>query len=94
MAGIDKVVIASKLIEISEGSGVYRKKEGNYKKHEVVSSHIGRRTFATLLYGKISTPLIIQITGHGTEAMLLNYNGKTKKSSAKEALKAAKKIKF
>ena len=35
-----------------------------------------RRSFATNLYGKLPTPLIMQITGHSTEKMFLNYIGK------------------
>ena len=46
----------------------YRKKTGIYKKHELVSSHICRRSFATNLYGKIDTLTIMKITGHKTEA--------------------------
>ncbi len=52
---------------------IYRKKTGMYKKHELVSSHICRRSFATNIYGKIDTLTIMKITGHKTEAQFLNY---------------------
>jgi len=62
-----------------------RKEAGIYKKWQLVTSHIGRRSFATNYYGKIPTSLIKDITGHGTEVMLLKYIGKTSKDTAVEA---------
>ncbi|TWP29244.1 integrase [Apibacter muscae] len=54
-----------------------RKVKGNYPKYELVTSHIGRRSFASNFFGEIPTPLIMVATGHSTERMLLNYIGKT-----------------
>ena len=54
-----------------------RKAEGNYPKWQLVTSHIGRRSFATNNYGKIPTALLIGVTGHSTESMFLEYIGKT-----------------
>ena len=51
----------------------YRDVLGKFKKWELISSHIGRRTFATLNYGKISTPNLMYFTGHTTEKEFLNY---------------------
>jgi integrase len=48
-----------------------------YKKHELITSHVGRKSFATNLYGKVSTPLIMSATGHKTEQTFLMYIGKT-----------------
>lgn len=42
-------------------------------KWEAVSSHIGRRSFATNFYGRIPTDLLMEATGHGTEEMFLRY---------------------
>jgi integrase len=56
---------------------VKRKKSGTFKKWELVTSHIGRRSFATNNYGKIPTSLLISATGHSTEKMFLEYIGKT-----------------
>lgn len=52
--------------------------EGEYEKHLLVSSHICRRSFATNFYGdpKYPTPLLMNITAHGTEKMFLEYIGK------------------
>lgn len=54
-----------------------------YPKHELITSHIGRRSFATNHYGKIPTPLLMGATGHATETMFLVYIGK---SDAEKAL--------
>ena len=53
-----------------------RKIDGQYPKHKLISSHVCRRSFATNLYGILPTTLIMQITAHSTEKMLLNYIGK------------------
>lgn len=55
-----------------------------YPKHKLVSSHIGRRSFATNNYGKIPTSFLMYITGHTTEAMFLTYIGKSNKDIAME----------
>jgi site-specific recombinase XerD len=66
---------------------IHRKKHGTYKKYELVSSHICRRSFATNLYGKIDTLTIMKITGHQTEKQFLDYIKITPKEYA-EKLKA------
>ena len=43
------------------------------KKWELVSSHIGRRSFATNMYGSLPTALIMNLTGHLTESSFLLY---------------------
>ncbi len=52
--------------------------KGNYPKWMLVSSHIGRRSFATNFYAKneYPTPLLMAVTGHSTETMFLEYIGK------------------
>lgn len=62
-----------------------RKETDIYKKWQLITSHVGRRSFATNFYGKLPTSYIKDITGHGTEAMLLKYIGKTSKDTAVEA---------
>ena len=64
-----------------------RKESGIYPKYELVSSHIGRRSFATNFYGKIPTSLLINATGHSSEALFLEYIGKTQTQKAKELAK-------
>ena len=61
-----------------------RKEEGIYPKHELVSSHICRRSFATNHYGRLPTPVLMNITNHSTEKMFLTYIGKTPEDSAKQ----------
>lgn len=60
---------------------------GDFQKWEIISSHDLRRTFATRHYGKIPTPLIMAITGHGSENTFLRYIGKTSLDSAIEFAK-------
>ncbi|GAA4940535.1 phage integrase SAM-like domain-containing protein [Algibacter agarivorans] len=79
-AGIKELVNGSKQTKIKKG--VWRKVKGEYNKHELVSSHICRRSFATNHYGKLPTPVLMAVTGHTTEKMFLNYIGKTAKDSA------------
>ena len=62
----------------------YRKEVGMFKKWELITSHIGRRSFATNFYGTIPTTYLINVTGHSTEAMFLNYIGKSNKDLAME----------
>ncbi|HEX8270231.1 MAG TPA: phage integrase SAM-like domain-containing protein [Flavobacterium sp.] len=75
-AGITSEINGSKRTELSSGSKIYRSEAGVYKKYELVASHIGRRSFATNYYGHIPTPILMNATGHSTEAMFLNYIGK------------------
>ncbi|MEP2240424.1 MAG: integrase, partial [Maribacter sp.] len=65
--------------------GTYRDVVGSYEKWELVSSHIGRRSFATNYYGKVPTSYLINITGHGSEKMFLNYIKKSNKDLALDA---------
>lgn len=57
----------------SEGKKIYRKSKGIYKKYELVTTHICRRSFATNVYGTTDTLTIMQITGHRTEKQFLDY---------------------
>lgn len=66
--------------------------KGIYPKHEVVCSHICRRSFATNFYGKIPTPILMNITAHGTESMFLSYIGKTTYDNAYQMLEYFSKI--
>jgi hypothetical protein len=74
-AKIDEVVYGGKM----ENN---RKVMGQYPKYELVTSHIGRRSFATNFYGKIPTSLLISATGHSTEQMFLVYIGKSNSDKA------------
>ncbi|MDB9754899.1 site-specific integrase [Winogradskyella sp.] len=87
LAELNKLTKGSKLIETEPESGIFRKKTGIYEKWMLVTSHIGRRSFATNFYGKIPTTYLIYVTGHSTEAMFLNYIGKSNKDLALEMTK-------
>lgn len=76
--GINENVEGARMdeIEIKEKGKkmkIFRKKVGTYKKYELVTSHICRRSFATNLYGKLDTLTIMKITGHQTESQFLSY---------------------
>lgn len=60
----------------------FRKVEGVYEKYKLVTSHIGRRSFATNYYGRVPTPHLINITGHSSEKMFLRYIKKSGKDIA------------
>jgi integrase len=87
IAGLTETVEGSKMVEIPnpiKGSKtkIYRKKFSKYPKFELISSHTCRRTFATLLFGKIDTLTIMKVIGHTTEKQLLEYIKITPKESA------------
>ena len=42
-------------------------------KYELVSSHVGRRSFVTHFYGKMATADIMLQTGHKTEKIFFEY---------------------
>ena len=84
LAEINQMVKGSKAK--TEGK-ITRKENGTFEKWELVTSHIGRRSFATNNYGRIPTSLLINVTGHSTETMFLEYIGKTVTEKAIELAK-------
>lgn len=66
--------------------------EGVFPKHEVVSSHVCRRSFNSNYYGRIPTSVIMGITVHGTERMFLSYIGKTTYDNAHQMLEYFSKL--
>lgn len=58
------------------------KEESKYK---FITSHIGRRSFATNHYGIVPTTYLIGITNHATETQFLTYIQKAEKDLAKDA---------
>lgn len=48
---------------------------GDYPFYQLASSHIMRRTFATMYYSKIPTAIVMSVTGHKTETEFLRYIG-------------------
>jgi len=70
IAGIDEVVRGFK-----NNPKTRRKEVVSAPKYEFVTSHIMRRSFASNYYGKIETPLLMNITGHTKESTFLTYIG-------------------
>ena len=70
LAGISEMVKGYKTCEKTR-----RKKLGVYPKYSLISSHDLRRSFATNYFGKIPTPILMQITGHSKETTFLSYIG-------------------
>ena len=74
--GISEVIEGKKRIVLEEGKT--RTVLGRYPKHELVTTHTCRRSFATNYYKKLPTPVIMDITGHVKESTFLKYIGKPK----------------
>lgn len=55
---------------------------GTYPKYKLMTSHCMRRSFATNLYGKLPTMVIMSITGHTTEKSFLTYIKKPQRDFA------------
>ncbi|WP_029296552.1 phage integrase SAM-like domain-containing protein [Chryseobacterium hispalense] len=69
---IAKISKIDQLIYARKRTG-FRSLETKIEKWKAISSHIGRRSFATNFYGKIPTPLLMQATGHSSEQIFLKY---------------------
>ena len=59
---------------------------GLFPKHEIISSHVCRRSFASNFYSKIPTPILMNITAHSREEIFLSYIGKTTYENAHQML--------
>ena len=68
--GIDQVIKGNKMSSITK-----RVELGMYPKYELITSHTMRRSFATNYFGKIETPILMEITGHSRESTFLSYIG-------------------
>ncbi|WP_430611577.1 tyrosine-type recombinase/integrase [Flavobacterium sp. JP2137] len=61
---------------------VKRKKVGVFKKYELVTSHICRRSFATNLFTQVPNSVIMAVAGWKSEKQMLDYNKQTNIESA------------
>ncbi len=86
LAGLDDVVEGDKI-----DPNTKRKVRGRFKKFELLTSHIGRRSFATNYYGKIPTSDLMVLTGHKSEGMLLKYIRKSGEEKNVEAVNKVRK---
>ncbi|WP_167613461.1 site-specific integrase [Maribellus sediminis] len=77
LTGIKEKVEGTKLDNVgTEKNPIYRKVSGRFEKHELVTSHICRRSFASNYYEtEMPTELIMAITGHKTETQFREYIG-------------------
>jgi integrase len=87
---VKDVCMKAKITEVVEGSKKINNRQikGMYPKYELVSAHIGRRTFATLFWGVYSISELTYITGHSTEKSFSVY---MKKGNREIALSISKK---
>lgn len=77
IAGLTKKINGSRKNPVTN-----RKETGMFEKWELVSSHIGRRSFATNFFGTVPTSLLVFATGHSTERQFLEYIGKSDTTKA------------
>ncbi|WP_294249505.1 phage integrase SAM-like domain-containing protein [uncultured Chryseobacterium sp.] len=88
IAEIDEIVYNGRTETIEkDGKSITRKVFGNFPKHKLVTSHIGRKSFASNFYEKIPTTYLLNFTGHTTEKQLLAYINKTEVEKAKSTAK-------
>ncbi len=88
VAGIDEIVNAK--IKNSETNRYEIKEVPKYKS---VSSHIGRRSYATNFYGFINTALLRSATGHSSDKQFMDYVRKKPKRNALQLAKQMRKHK-
>ncbi|MBS9768317.1 MAG: hypothetical protein KGV44_12390 [Flavobacteriaceae bacterium] len=69
LAGIDTPTMGLKRVN---GRGVKKLRP----KYEYLSTHTGRRSFATNHFGKLDTEMIMKVTGHARRDTFLKYIGK------------------
>ena len=85
LAGLNEPVMG-RIIE-AEVKGKKRGVKKLRPKYKYISTHIGRRTFASNHYGKIPTPIIMKVTGHAKESTFLGYINQTDDSHIDTFLK-------
>ena len=77
---IKKIAELAEIKQIVEGYKYDGSKKrsflGHFPKHQLLSSHDLRRSFATNHYGKIPTPILMKLIGHSRESTFLEYVGK------------------
>lgn len=69
---VAKLAGINKLVKVRKRTG-FRSNMALIPKWKAITSHIGRRSFASNFYGKIPTPLLMEATGHSSEQMFHRY---------------------
>lgn len=89
IANINEMIYNGKVMSIERKGkpNITRKVFGEFPKYELVTSHIGRKSFASNFYEKIPTTYLLNFTGHTTERQLLAYINKTEVEKAKSTAK-------
>lgn len=89
LAGLDDMVKGKAFNEINKKNEITET-----EKYKLVSSHICRRSFATNFYGNkmFTTPQLMAITGHKSEAQFLNYIGRTADDWAMQTAKTFREL--
>lgn len=85
IAGLEEKIYNGKVLSIIDENNIKRTRKvfASYPKYELVTSHIGRKSFATNFYEKIPTTYLLNFTGHKSEKQLLSYINKTEVEKAK-----------
>ncbi len=91
-AGINKLTKGSKTITFGPNKSDKRKVHGIYEKWELVTSHIGRRSYITNFYHDFELSEIRMVTGHSSEASLLTYIGKDNNKAHIKSMKKKRTI--
>ena len=83
---IKKVAELAEIDKIMKGGKIENRRKviKNYKKWELVTSHIGRRTFVSLFKNILGNKNIMTMTGHTTDAMVNLYDKTELMDHAKE----------
>lgn len=77
ISGINEITEGYKIeVKKVDETKIKRKVFGKFPKHELITSHSLRRSFATKYYKLISTPILMKITGHSRESDFLKYINK------------------
>lgn len=76
IVGINEIIEGEKTMFVEvNGKMVKRNVRGFYPKHELITSHVGRRSFVSIsVQMNISETAIMQQTGHKTTEMIRAYN--------------------
>lgn len=82
-AGITEPTEGGKMVK-DEKTKLTRKEFGTYPKHELITTHVCRRSYATNFFGEIPTSLLMKITAHSTEKQFLTYVGKSEIDTAQQ----------
>lgn len=95
---IKEVAKEAGLVNLIDGAKIdtetKRKVKRKYPKHELITSHICRRSYATNYYNEIPTSLLISVTGHATERQFLEYVGKPPIDQALQLAKLYAKLSY